>query len=651
MADSEDSSTKQLCCPICLEPFDTPKSLPCMHTFCEKCIRKHASNLRMEGAQSVIISCPVCRYPIPPPRAEQGWDDWTSKLPDNPLVLSLDASNVTSIDVLVYCEPCATLGEQYISVAFCVTCSEYLCQTCYNCHKRFKVSRDHQITVHSVREYQSSNLTHETIYMCQAHNEKFTYFCSEHRELCCMKCALRNHRKCKHLLCAEDRVNDVTERQDFQEALENLDILRNMFVLLIDNRETSLETIGQQKLDVIKTIKDWSRLIKDKVDQFETATIQELEQICKERTIIISDQAVECNSVVAAIETSQRMLIESRKSEDPIKVFVTLSKVSQQLWKYLQKYDRIENRSNEIKVRFIRDKNLENIQNLGTLGQVSSETFRIPKLSPSSLFKGTCMMPSIVKLKSPVTFNAHVNDDKQQCNITSGVSLPDKRTVLYDQTNRKIKLFDKRFHFVSHLELYSLTGSMCIVNERTVAISYYWRIQLVSVTDSLELLRNIEVTTRCYGLASYQQNLMACVNGDSIFIYDASYKVSKRIPSFDSAVEKDISVSPDGQKIHYIKQNKIVTMDMNGKKLETFQSNELKGVIAITVDKNGIIYCCGQMSNNVVLFSQEGRQLCVLLSSEHGLRNPIGICLNDRNNKLFVFESNLSNIKVFSLAF
>ncbi|KAL3853482.1 hypothetical protein ACJMK2_017018 [Sinanodonta woodiana] len=650
MADSEDSSTKQLCCPICLEPFDTPKSLPCMHTFCEKCIRKHASNLSVEGTQSVITSCPVCRYPIPAPGAEQGWDDWTSKLPDNPLVLSLNASNVASNDVPVYCEPCATLGKQHISVAFCVTCSEYLCQTCYSCHTRYKMSKDHQITVHSVREYQSSNITHEAIYMCQAHNEKFTYFCSEHRELCCMKCALRNHRKCKHLLCAEDRVNDVTERQDFQETLENLDILWKMFVLLTDNREKSLETIGQQKSDVIKTIKDWSRLIKDKVDQFETATIQELEQICKEGTIIISDQVVECKSAIAAIETSQRMLIESGKSEDPNKVFVALSKVSQQLWKYLQKYDRIENRSKEIKVRFIRDKNLENIQNLGTLGQISSGTFRIPKLSPSFPFKGTCMIPSIVKLESPVTFNAHVNDDKQQCNITSGVSLPDKRIVLCDQKNGRIKLFDKCFHFLTHLQLLSSFRSMCIVDERTVAILSDSQIHLVSVTDSLMLLRSIKVTTQCYGLASYEQKLMVCVNGDSILMYDASYEVSKIIPSIDSGVEKATSVSPDGPKIHYIKQDKIVTMDLNGKKLETIESNELKGVISIAVDKNGIIYCCGQMSNNVVLFSQEGRQLCVLLSSDHGLKNLVGIFLNDRNNKLFVFQSNSSQIKVFSLA-
>ncbi|KAL3853764.1 hypothetical protein ACJMK2_017278 [Sinanodonta woodiana] len=651
MAESKDSSTKQLCCPICLEPFDTPKSLTCMHTFCEKCIRKHASNLSVEGAQSVITSCPVCRYPIPAPGAEQGWDDWTNKLPDNPLVLSLNASNVASNDVSVYCEPCATLGEQHISVAFCVTCSEYLCQTCYSCHTRYKMSKDHQITVHSVREYQSSNITHEAIYMCQAHNEKFTYFCSEHKELCCTQCVLRNHRKCKHLLSAEDRVNDVAESQDFQETLENLDILRKMFVLLTDNREKSLETIGQQKSDVIKTINGWSSLIKDMVDQFETSAIQELEQICKEGTIIISDQVVECKSAIAAIETSQRMLIESGKSEDLNKVFVTLRKVSQQLWKYLQKYDRIENRSNEMKIGFKLDKNLENIQNLGTLGQVSSETFRIPNLSPSFPFKGTCMIPSIVKLKSPVTFIARVNNDKKKCNITSGVSLPDKRIVLSDKTNDKIKLFDKRFHFVSHLELPLIPRFMCVVNERTVAISSYFNIYLVSVTDSLKLLRKIEVTTRCYGLASYEQNLMACVNDDSILIYDASYKVSKRIPSFDSGVKKAISVSPDGQRINYIIQDKIVTMDMNGKKLETIKSNELKGLKDIAVDKNGIIYCCGKRSNNVVLFTPEGRQLCVLLSSEHGLKNPVGICLNDRNNKLFVFESKASEIKVFSLAF
>ncbi|KAL3853754.1 hypothetical protein ACJMK2_017268, partial [Sinanodonta woodiana] len=79
-------------------------------------------------------------------------------------------------------------------------------------------------------------------------------------------------------------------------------------------------------------------------------------------------------------------------------------------------------------------------------------------------------------------------------------------------------------------------------------------------------------------------------------------------------------------------------MDMNGEEIGTFESDDLKNVVAITPDKNGIIYCCGKKSNNVVMFTPERRQLCVLLSNKDGLNNPTGICLNDQNNKLFVFQ-------------
>lgn len=50
-----------LSCAICLQPFDHPKALPCLHTFCEKClegyIRQHLQ--RFEGSKE--FPCPVCR--------------------------------------------------------------------------------------------------------------------------------------------------------------------------------------------------------------------------------------------------------------------------------------------------------------------------------------------------------------------------------------------------------------------------------------------------------------------------------------------------------------------------------------------------------------------------------------------------------------
>ena len=44
-------------CPICLEMFDNPKSLPCLHTFCLKCLQGYFKD-KCLGDE---VPCPMCR--------------------------------------------------------------------------------------------------------------------------------------------------------------------------------------------------------------------------------------------------------------------------------------------------------------------------------------------------------------------------------------------------------------------------------------------------------------------------------------------------------------------------------------------------------------------------------------------------------------
>ena len=70
-----------LSCKICLEPFIRPKALPCLHSFCEHCLRDYVR--RHPGEKPGHFPCPMCRKDtlIPP----AGICDFT----DNFLLLSL----------------------------------------------------------------------------------------------------------------------------------------------------------------------------------------------------------------------------------------------------------------------------------------------------------------------------------------------------------------------------------------------------------------------------------------------------------------------------------------------------------------------------------------------------------------------------------
>ena len=53
-----DKLHKQLTCPVCLSQFESPKTLPCLHSFCLKCIQQLPVDLK-KGKH--VIRCPTCR--------------------------------------------------------------------------------------------------------------------------------------------------------------------------------------------------------------------------------------------------------------------------------------------------------------------------------------------------------------------------------------------------------------------------------------------------------------------------------------------------------------------------------------------------------------------------------------------------------------
>ncbi|KAK7491080.1 hypothetical protein BaRGS_00017644 [Batillaria attramentaria] len=53
---AKSATSKKLECSVCLDLFNTPKMLPCFHTFCKGCLEELAAN---STARS--FACPECR--------------------------------------------------------------------------------------------------------------------------------------------------------------------------------------------------------------------------------------------------------------------------------------------------------------------------------------------------------------------------------------------------------------------------------------------------------------------------------------------------------------------------------------------------------------------------------------------------------------
>lgn len=75
-----------LSCSVCFQPYNRPKALPCLHTFCEGCLRDYVTS-RHEGAPD--FPCPLCRQTVHlPPEGVTG-------LPDNHFIIGLSDTVAT----------------------------------------------------------------------------------------------------------------------------------------------------------------------------------------------------------------------------------------------------------------------------------------------------------------------------------------------------------------------------------------------------------------------------------------------------------------------------------------------------------------------------------------------------------------------------
>ncbi|XP_072048257.1 E3 ubiquitin-protein ligase TRIM45-like [Amphiura filiformis] len=358
-------------CAICHAAIDKPKALPCLHTFCLKCLTSWAQSSAKKHPDKYkdAVSCPTCREDFPLPKGgvkELRTNFFVSKLKERNEIMR----KLYEKDVKIPCTSCINSDNQ--AVGRCVECNDFLCKKCVDSHKSLRVLIHHHVlTLEELRTGQLNmhNLPEQE--MCPKHSgEVLRFYCETCEEPMCRDCTVVDHPRPDHKQI--DLKSAAQERNDkLQELFKQVELIPRAIDTATTQDEKTAKELGDNVKKAIslykKTAKKAESEIILKMKQAEMEFTQKIKELEAKRRKEIEAHRDNLQFQKLRLCTSLEMtqeLTQNGSEHDIATMYPSLSNTMQQMSKLNPKAVR----KSMNKVEFIPSKNLYNgMSSLGSL--------------------------------------------------------------------------------------------------------------------------------------------------------------------------------------------------------------------------------------------------------------------------------------------
>ena len=282
MAESQKAAKKalrklddQLTCAICLDTYNNPRVLPCLHVFCEDCLGR----LVLRDAANFTATCPNCRRETQLPQG--GVADLPAAFYINHLFEVRDTLEKVKDPNKTRCEKC----KEGDAKGYCRDCGKFVCEVCITVHKKWEEFAEHEIATLGQVEADVAQLVppKKVAMKCSKHPaEELKIYCETCDELICRDCTIKTHRDHQFDLVGDcftkHRDSIVASLQPIKQQLDTV----NQAVAEVDGRSTRIAENGATiKFDIQTAIDQFHEALEDRKQQLMAQADQMVGQTSK----------------------------------------------------------------------------------------------------------------------------------------------------------------------------------------------------------------------------------------------------------------------------------------------------------------------------------------------------------------------------------
>ncbi|KAL3857538.1 hypothetical protein ACJMK2_012193 [Sinanodonta woodiana] len=357
-------------CKICKDEFSDPRSLPCLHSFCKKCITDFIIKSTKGQRAPQGFNCPICKRFVDAPDAHQPPNIWADLLPQSHLITSL-INGIKLRNDVSRCDPCYRRKEKVIASKWCKDCAEALCEPCVSFHKSLKYSQNHTLLDFDEIKHQPIRSTLLRPPCLEHENTTLGFYCEDHGKVVCSSCVTIDHRKCSHVVSTLEAASK--QRSEADSLMEKLRNQNGWSSRILENRQHSLKSLEDAESQLTHQITSIRQQLDDILATQEKKIMEDLKALKENEKNSYEREMSKCEEIICTTGNAMNILKTSLQHGTDSDLLLSVENVKKESNLCEKELSHLSNQLQDILLIFTPDKSISTI--LGSLKEIGKISY------------------------------------------------------------------------------------------------------------------------------------------------------------------------------------------------------------------------------------------------------------------------------------